>query len=112
MKPVDDSPLDHLLVEHERSSFLNGSDDGPEDLEDLPPPPMIVSEDDPYFDYPDDNRMPTPPPSPGVSPFNPPRSTTPVNGKALCPAGRERVFVMKHFEPYESATATPTYVPN
>ena len=89
MKPVDDSPLDHLHVEHERSSFLNGSDDGPEDLEDLPPPPMIVSEDDPYFDYPDDNRMPTPPPSPGVSPFNPPRSTTPVNGKALCPAGRE-----------------------
>lgn len=81
MKPLDDSPLDHLNVDHERGSFLNGSDDD----DDFPPPPMIVNRDDPYLDYPDDNRTPTPtpPPSPGMSPFSPPRSITPVDGEAI-----------------------------
>ncbi|KAM7446448.1 putative aminophospholipid-translocase [Porites harrisoni] len=81
MKPVEDSPLDHLHVDNERSSFLNGSDGEPEDFDDLPPPPVFDSKSDPYLDYPDDNRTPTPPPSPGVSPFNPPRSVTPENVK-------------------------------
>lgn len=80
MKPLDDSPLDHIKVDHERSSFLNGSEADPEDFADLPPPPMIDSKGDPYPEYADEDRTPTPPPSPGVSPFLPPRVVTPDNG--------------------------------
>ena len=84
MKPLDDSPLDHIKVDHERSSFLNGSEADPDDFADLPPPPMIDSKGDPYPDpYPGyryDDRTPTPPPSPGVSPFQPPRVATPNDG--------------------------------
>ena len=100
MKPVEDSPLDHMHVDNERSSFLNGSDGEPEDFDDLPPPPVFDSKSDPYLDYPDDNRTPTPPPSPGVSPFNPPRSVTPENGKSQ---GRvawvQDVFAIMPFNP-------------
>lgn len=91
MKPLEDSPLDHLHIDYERSSFLNGSEADPEDF---PPPPMIDSRDDPYLDYPDD-RTPTPPPSPGVSPFNPPRATTPENGKS--PACCIKALLSWHF---------------
>ena len=80
MKPLDDSPLDHIKVDHERSSFLNGSEADPEDFADLPPPPMIDSKGDPYPEYADEQRTPTPPPSPGMSPFLPPRVVTPEDG--------------------------------
>ena len=82
MRPLEDSPLDHMNIDHERSSFLNGSEADPDDFADLPPPPMIDSKGDPYLDYPDDNRTPTPPPSPDVSPFNTPRPVTPENGES------------------------------
>ena len=100
MKPVEDSPLDHLHVDNERSSFLNGSDGEPEDFDDLPPPPVFDSKSDPYLDYPDDNRTPTPPPSPGVSPFNPPRSVTPENGKSRGHvAWVQAIFAIMPFNP-------------
>ena len=100
MKPVEDSPLDHLHVDNERSSFLNGSDGEPEDFDDLPPPPVFDSKSDPYLDYPDDNRTPTPPPSPGVSPFNPPRSVTPENGKSReHVAWVQAIFAIMPFNP-------------
>ena len=86
MTPLNDSPLDHIKVDHERSSFLNGSEEDPGEFADLPPPPMIDSKGDPYPEYPEypeDNRTPTPPPSPGVSPFFPPRATTPENGTVI-----------------------------
>ncbi|KAL9985599.1 hypothetical protein ACROYT_G008021 [Oculina patagonica] len=79
MKPLEDSPLDHIKVDNERSSFLNGSEADPEDFADLPPPPMIDSKGDPYPEYADED--PTPPPSPGVSPFLPPRVVTPEDVK-------------------------------
>lgn len=81
MQPLEDSPLDHLHIDHERSSFLNSGDGEDEDSEEFPPPPMIDGGADPYLDYPDYNRTPTPPPSPGLPPFSPLRSTTPVYGK-------------------------------
>lgn len=80
MKPLEDSPLDHINIDHDRSSFLNGSEADREEFADLPPPPRIDSIDNPYPEYPEDNRSPTPPPSPGVSPFYPPpRASTPEN---------------------------------
>lgn len=83
MKPLEDSPLDHINIDHDRSSFLNGSEADREEFADLPPPPRIDSIDNPYPEYPEDNRSPTPPPSPGVSPFYPPpRASTPENGTA------------------------------
>lgn len=78
MQPLEDSPLDHLHIDHERSSFLNSGDGEDEDSEEFPPPPIIDGEADPYLDYPDYNRTPTPPPSPGLPPFSPARSTTPI----------------------------------
>lgn len=97
MRPMEDSPLDHIHIDNERSSFLHGSEADPEDFEDLPPPPMIDSRGDPYLDYPDENRTATPPPSPGLSPFNPPRATTPENGKSLQPVAC-KCYILKTLE--------------
>lgn len=97
MQPLQDSPLDHLNIDNERSSFLNSGDADSDDFEDLPPPPMLDSEADPYLDYPDDNRTPTPPPSPGLPPFSPPRPITPVQ------VDRKPIYPV---------TSTPRYQPN
>lgn len=81
MKPLDDSPLDHIKIDQDRSSFMNGSEADCEEFDDLPPPPpKIDSAGNPYVEYPEDSRTSTPPPSPGMSPLYPPlRASTPDN---------------------------------
>lgn len=80
MKPLDDSPLDHIKIDQDRSSFLNGSEADCEEFDDLPPPPKMDSAGNPYVEYPEDSRTSTPPPSSGMSPLYPPlRSSTPDN---------------------------------
>ena len=85
MKPLDDSPLDHIKIDQDRSSFMNGSEADCEEFDDLPPPPpKIDSAGNPYVEYPEDSRTSTPPPSPGMSPLYPPlRASTPDNGTVI-----------------------------
>ena len=81
MKPLNDSPIDQIALDHERNSFMNGNDTNSDDTEELPPPPVIDSKDEPYPEYIDTGkRTPTPPPSPVISPYRSPRPITPENG--------------------------------